>query len=108
MPWSEDTNKTFTYLGEQVYTYMNGPSEFTFTGTLQHYDATDRLHKIKVPTLFICGEYDEARPVTTKYYASLVPDSKFVVIKNAAHMTMQDNPEQDIKEIRNFLRRLKK
>jgi proline iminopeptidase len=108
LPWSEDINKTFTYLGEQVYTYMNGPSEFTFTGTLQHYDATDRLHKIKVPTLFICGEYDEARPVTTKYYASLVPDSKFVVIKNAAHMTMQDNPEQDIKEIRNFLRRLKK
>jgi proline iminopeptidase len=108
LPWSEDINKTFTYLGEQVYTYMNGPSEFTFTGTLQHYVATDRLHKIKVPTLFICGEYDEARPVTTKYYASLVPDSKFVVIKNAAHMTMQDNPEQDIKEIRNFLRRLKK
>ena len=103
LPWSSDIDSTFTYLGEQVYTHMNGPSEFTFTGTLQYYDATNRLQKIKIPSLFVCGEYDEARPETTEYYASLVPNSKFVVIKGAAHMTMQDNPEQDIKEIRNFL-----
>jgi len=108
LPWSADIDSTFTYLGERVYTYMNGPSEFTFTGTMQHYDATGRLQKIRVPSLFICGEYDEARPETTKYYASLVPNSKFVVIKDAAHMTMQDNPEQDIKEIRNFLDEIEK
>jgi proline iminopeptidase len=103
LPWSADIDSTFAYLGESVYTYMNGPSEFTFTGTMQHYDATDRLQKISIPSLFICGEYDEARPETTEYYASLVPHSKFVVIKDAAHMTMQDNPEQDINEIRRFL-----
>jgi len=103
LPWSADIDSTFTYLGEEVYTYMNGPSEFTFTGTMQYYDATSRLQKIKIPSLFICGEYDEARPETTEYYASLVANSKFVVIKNAAHMTMQDNPEQDIKEIRSFI-----
>jgi proline iminopeptidase len=108
LPWSADIDSTFTYLGEPVYTYMNGPSEFTFTGTMQHYDATSRLHKIKVPVLFICGEYDEARPETTKYYARLVPHSKFVVIKNAAHMTMQDNPQQDIKTIRTFLSEIDK
>ncbi len=107
LPWSEDIKKTFAHLGERVYTHMNGPSEFTFTGTLQYYDATKKLPNIKVPTLFICGEYDEARPETTEYYASLVPGSKFVVIKNAAHMTMQDNPEQDIKEIRAFLSEIK-
>jgi proline iminopeptidase len=95
-------------LGEEVYVHMNGPSEFTFTGTLQYYDATDRLPGIKIPSLFICGEYDEARPETTKYYADLVPGSKFVVIKNAAHMTMQDNPEQDIKEITSFLNSIEK
>jgi proline iminopeptidase len=103
LPWSPDIDSTFARLGKAVYTYMNGPSEFTFTGTMQYYDATDKLPGIEIPTLFICGEYDEARPETTRYYAGLVPDSKFVVIKNAAHMTMQDNPEQDIKEIRDFL-----
>ena len=107
-PWSADIDSTFTYLGEDVYTYMNGPSEFTFTGTMQYYDATGKLNKIKVPVLFICGEYDEARPETTKYYAGLVPDSKFVVIKDAAHMTMQDNPEEDIKTIESFINEIEK
>jgi proline iminopeptidase len=108
LPWSPDIDSTFAYLGEKVYTYMNGPSEFTFTGTMQHYDATGRLHKITIPSLFICGEYDEARPETTEYYASLVPGSKFAVIKNAAHMTMQDNPEQDLREIENFIEEIEK
>jgi len=108
LPWSADIDSTFTYLGEPVYTYMNGPSEFTFTGTMQHYDATERLPKINIPSLFICGKYDEARPETTEYYASLVPNSKFVVIEDAAHMTMQDNPEQDLKEIRGFIDTIEK
>ena len=103
LPWSPDIDSTFKYLGKDVYVHMNGPSEFTFTGTLQYYDATKRLHNIKIPSLFICGEYDEARPETTQYYASLVPGSKFVVIRNAAHMTMQDNPKEDLRAIRDFL-----
>jgi proline iminopeptidase len=108
LPWSEGINNTFKYIGEDVYVYMNGPSEFTFTGTMQHYDATKRLPNMKIPSLFVCGEYDEARPETTEYYASLVPNSKFVVIKDAAHMTMQDNPEQDLKEIRDFISAIEK
>jgi len=103
LPWSADIDSTFVNLGEPVYVHMNGPSEFTFTGTMQHYDATERLHNIKIPSLFICGEFDEARPETTEYYASLVPNSKFAVIKGAAHMTMQDNPEQDLFEIKSFI-----
>jgi proline iminopeptidase len=108
LPWSDGIAKTFKYLGKDVYVYMNGPSEFTFTGTMQHYDATKRLPSIKVPTMFECGEFDEARPETTKYYADLVPNSKFVVIKDAAHMTMQDQPEQDLKEINDFLNEIEK
>jgi proline iminopeptidase len=103
LPWSADIDSTFKNLGEEVYVHMNGPSEFSFTGTMQYYDATPRLPSIQVPTMFVCGEYDEARPETTEYYAGLVPNSKFVVIKDAAHMTMQDNPEQDLREINNFI-----
>jgi proline iminopeptidase len=108
LPWSADIDSTFKYLGEEVYVHMNGPSEFTFTGTMQHYDATKRLNNINIPSLFICGEFDEARPETTKYYADLVSNSKFVVIKDAAHMTMQDNPKQDIKEINDFINEIEK
>lgn len=108
LPWSEDVVNTFKYINQEVYTHMCGMSEFTITGNLKDYDRTDRLHEIKVPTLFITGEFDEARPETVEHFHSLVPNSKFVIIKNSAHMTMQDNPEQDIKEIRDFLKEVEK
>jgi proline iminopeptidase len=61
-PWSEDVNNTFANLAGNVYYHMWGPSEFTATGLLKDYDITGRLGEISVPTLYIAGEFDEARP----------------------------------------------
>ncbi len=103
LPWSPDIDSCFALMGENVYKYMGGPSEFTITGCLKSYDRTGRLGEIKVPTLFLCGAYDEARPSTVSYYHSLVPGSTFAVIDNAGHLTTQDNPEQNNKLIKEFL-----
>jgi len=54
----------------EMYQYMWGPSEFTATGTLKNYDRIDRLDEIGIPTLFVTGEYDEARPVSVKYFST--------------------------------------
>jgi len=105
LPWSADIDSTFLQIG-QSYQYMWGPSEFTATGSLKTYDRTSRLGEIKVPTLFIAGEFDEARPSTVKYYQSLVPGAKFEVIKGAAHLTMQDKPEQSNRVVSDFLNSL--
>ncbi len=105
-PWSADIDSSFSQLGKNVYEYMGGPSEFTMTGTLKDYDITNGLGEIKVPTLFITGEFDEAREVTVRYYQSLVPNSTFQLIDNAGHLTMQDNPVQNISVIRDFLNKI--
>jgi proline iminopeptidase len=107
-PWSADIDSCFSQMGENVYRYMGGPSEFTVTGELKNYDRTNRLGEIKVPTLFITGEFDEARPSTVRYYQSLVPGAKFALIENAGHLTMQDNPQKNIKVIADFLNGLGK
>ncbi|MEO6254834.1 MAG: proline iminopeptidase-family hydrolase [Ferruginibacter sp.] len=86
-----------------IYEHMWGPTEFTATGTLIHYERVQSLKNIKVPALFITGEFDEARPATVKYFQSLVPGSKFVMIDGAGHGTMHDNREQNIKAIKDFL-----
>ncbi|MEP7254612.1 MAG: proline iminopeptidase-family hydrolase [Ferruginibacter sp.] len=86
-----------------IYNYMWGPTEFTATGTLIHYDRIKSLKTITVPTLFITGEFDEARPSTVKYFQSLVPNSKFVVIAGAGHGTMHDNKSENIRAIKEFL-----
>jgi proline iminopeptidase len=107
LPWSPDIDSSISQMG-QSYQYMWGPSEFNATGPLKTFDRTNRLGEIKVPTLFICGEFDEARPSTVKYYQSLVPGAKFVLIKSAAHLTMQDKPEETNKAVIDFINALER
>ncbi|WMN11684.1 proline iminopeptidase-family hydrolase [Marivirga salinae] len=86
-----------------IYNYMWGPSEFRCTGTLKNFDRTESLSKISVPTLFVTGEYDEARPQTVKYFSELVPDSEFEVVKGAGHSTLHDNKEDYNRILKKFL-----
>jgi len=88
---------------EFIYNYMWGPTEFTATGTLINYNRVQNLKTIKVPTLFITGEFDEARPATVKYFQTLIPNSKYVMIEGAGHGTMHDNKSQNINAIKKFL-----
>ncbi len=105
---SADLDSAAAQIGNNVYEYMWGNSEFFSTGTLKNYDRTADLKNIKVPVLYITGEFDAARPATVTYYQSLTPNSKLVVIKNAGHMTMHDNPEENSKAISDFLNELEK
>ncbi|WP_149274037.1 proline iminopeptidase-family hydrolase [Pareuzebyella sediminis] len=86
-----------------IYKYMWGPSEFMATGTLKNFDRVKNLAEIKLPVLFLTGEFDEARPSTVSRFKGLVPDSRFEVIKEAGHSTMRDNAEQYNKAIAQFL-----
>jgi len=102
LPWSADIDSCFMQIG-QSYQYMWGPSEFTATGELRSYDRTNRLGEIKVPTLFIAGEFDEACPSTVKHYQSLLPGARFAMIEGSGHVTMQDKPEESNKVVVDFL-----
>jgi proline iminopeptidase len=92
--------------GALVYNYMWGPSEFTSTGTLKHFDATAWLAGVRVPSLFLAGEFDEATPASTARFAKLVPGSEFKLIPNSGHSTENDNPELLVRTVRDFLRRV--
>lgn len=86
-----------------IYRYMWGPTEFTATGSLLNYDRIESLRTIKVPVLFITGEFDEARPQTVQRFQQMVPGAKLAVIPNAGHSTMHDNKEENIKVLKAFL-----
>jgi proline iminopeptidase len=103
-PWPAVMDSAFAGMGVQVYTTMNGPSEFTITGSLRTYEAADRLAGIAVPALFTCGRYDEATPGTTRFYQSRVPGSRLLVFEQSAHLTMLDEPEAYVQAIRDWLR----
>ncbi len=87
----------------QIYQYMWGPTEFNATGTLKHFDRTDRLHELKLPVLFVTGQYDEARPETMYAFQKKVKHAKVEIIENSGHMKTIDNPHLFIKVVREFL-----
>lgn len=103
-PWDTATAPSNGF----IYNYMWGPTEFTATGTLKNYDRISSLSSIKVPTLFITGEYDEARPATVARLSKLVKNSRFGIIKGAGHGTMHDNRSENIRFIQTFLQSLEK
>jgi proline iminopeptidase len=84
-PWPKSLLRTMDKMGLGVYEYMWGPSEFTITGTLIDADLTGELKKITVPTLFTCGEYDEATPKSTKLFHSQLPGSEIHIFPDASH-----------------------
>ena len=105
-PWSADIDSTFTQFNLDLYGYMWGPSEFTATGTLKDYDRTDRLSELGLPVLFTAGRYDEATPGTVAFFQSQVPGAELAILEASAHLTMQDEPEEYVRIVRDFIRRV--
>jgi len=103
-PNKTELDMTLKTVNEQIYNYMQGPSEFTITGTLKTYDATAHLKDVNVPTLYMVGEFDEVGPDLVRSFASRTPGARFFVIPNSAHLFQWDNPDAAIAEMREFLR----
>jgi glycerol dehydrogenase len=103
LPWSDDFQKSMEQMALEIYNHMWGPSEFTVTGLLRTHDRSESLKDIRVPVLYLCGEFDEARPETIRQFHTMTPDSKMHVVPGAAHLTMHDAPGVDAGVIRGFL-----
>jgi len=90
----------------QLYETMWGKSEFVSTGTLKTYDGEPLLAKLDGPrTLFIVGQFDEARPVTAAQFADRVPGSELAVVPGAAHGILTDRPDETVALLRAWLDR---
>lgn len=87
-----------------VYNQMWGPTEFYATGSLGDFDLTPRLGEIDVPTLFLTGEFDEARPATIRSFADAVPGARFEVIPGVGHSSLSRAPALYRELLRGFLR----
>jgi proline iminopeptidase len=86
-----------------IYNQMWGPTEFYATGSLQDFDLTARLGEIDVPTLFVTGEFDEARPETVKAFADAVPGARFEVIPGVGHASISREPVMYRQLLRGFM-----
>lgn len=91
---------------DTIYRQMWGPTEFLSTGSLRTWTRAADLKNITQPTLFIAGEFDEARPRTLDEFRSTMRDAQLVVISGAAHAAMREKPAEYIEAVRAFLARV--
>jgi proline-specific peptidase len=102
-PWPAGLERSFAQAGYDVYTTMNGPSEFSVTGTLRTWDVMDRLPEIAVPALLIGGRHDECRPEHLAEMHRRIPGSRLEIIEDASHLCFAEQPAEFTRIIESFL-----
>ncbi len=89
---------------DTIYRQMWGPTEFLSNGSLKSWTRSADMDEITAPSLFVAGEFDEARPTTLEEFRKTMPDARLVVIPGAAHAAMREKPAEYIAAVRAFLR----
>jgi pimeloyl-ACP methyl ester carboxylesterase len=80
-------------LSRQIMMEMRPPVLLGDFLACDQFDITDRLHKILVPTLIVCGAEDKMTPL--KYSESLkgsITGAQLKVVDGAGHMVMVEQP----------------
>lgn len=93
---------------DTIYRQMWGPTEFLSNGSLKSWTRAADMDEITTPSLFIAGEFDEARPTTLEEFRKTMPDARLVVIPGGAHAAMREKPAEYIAAVRAFLSAVEK
>jgi len=107
-PFPEPLNRMFGHINNQVYTIMQGPSEFGISGRLTTWDRTADLYKIKVPTLVIRGMHDTMDPDFMKMMSEKLGNGQLVTCPNGSHCSMWDDQPNYFTGLISFLKSNKK
>ena len=71
---------------------------------LQEADLTPLLHRLKVPTLVVCGEFDQATPpLLNKAITEKVKGARYVELPGCGHCPPLEQPEQFLAAIKGFV-----
>lgn len=69
------------------------------------FDLTDKVKRIKVPALVMCGGLDKMTPLRySEYLAAQMPNARLEVIYDAGHMLMLEQPHAVAAALSTFIR----
>lgn len=91
--WPEYVYKYMSHSNSKIYNLMQGPSEFSISGTLKIWNREADLNRIYVPTLTIGGTYDTMNPDHLKWMATQVKKGRFLLCPNGSHFAMYDDQQ---------------
>ncbi len=93
--WPDPVKRAFAKLNFPLYLKMQGPSEFGVVGNavLKNWDRKADLHKIKVPTLAIGGQFDTMDTKEMEALSKMVQHGKYLNCPKGSHMSMYDDQQ---------------
>lgn len=104
-PYPPYLQESMDNMAAPVYNTMWGPNEFTCTGNLMTWERRDRLGEINVPSLVLCGRYDEVVPACAETIHAGIPGSELVIFEESSHLAHFEEPDRFMTVLRDFLAR---
>lgn len=101
--WPEPVLRSFGHVNQDVYVYMQGPSEFVPGGILKGWSVWDRLPELKVPTLTVGAKHDTMNPAEMEEMSKLVQNGSYLYCPNGSHLAMWDDQEVFMKGVIDFI-----
>jgi proline iminopeptidase len=103
--WPPELTHTLERMSGPKYGTMNGPNEFTITGTIRDIDLTPRLGEIRVPTLVTAGKYDEVTPTVAESVHRGIRGSELAIFEESSHTAFWEERGRYMETLRSFLAR---
>jgi proline iminopeptidase len=104
--WPDAVNRSLDDWNQEPYVTMQGPNEFTYTGNMKNWNRIDDLHKIKVPSLVLVGQYDELTPACSAKINHNLSDSRIYIFKESSHMPFFEQPDLYFNVLGEFLKKV--
>jgi proline iminopeptidase len=102
--WPDGFNRSMKHANGEIYTMMQGPSEFGIAGRLANWDVKNRLKEIKVPTLMVGAKHDTMDPKAMEEQSKLVQKGRYLYCLNGSHLAMWDDQKVFMEGVIQFIK----
>ncbi len=102
--WPDGFNRAMKHVNGEIYTMMQGPSEFGVGGRLAKWDIKARLKEIKIPTLMVGAKHDTMDPAAMEEQSKLVQKGRYLYCPNGSHLAMWDDQQVFMNGVITFIK----
>jgi proline iminopeptidase len=103
--WPDPVQRGFAHINPAIYVSMQGPSELGISrdAKLAHWDRTEELSSITVPTLVIGARHDTMDPAHMEMMAGRLPAGRYLYCPDGSHLAMYDDQKTYFNGLVGFL-----
>jgi proline iminopeptidase len=102
--WPDAFNRTMKHVNGDIYTMMQGPSEFGIGGRLASWDIKGRLQEITIPALMIGAKHDTMDPAAMEAQSKMVKQGRYLYCPNGSHLSMWDDQQVFMNGVIQFIK----